>query len=276
MHVNSAVSIQWIRFKKNITLFSRTVSEGHFREGAMEKEILGKATILLSMLFTYTTVAMADPVVVIPLTNSTKVTNLESRLEVIERGWDTVTSAGGRVWMDRNLGALRVANGPWDEYGYGDLYQWGRLKDGHESRNSGTTTTLSVSDVPENGFYITTSSSPDDWRAGQNHNLWQGGANDNNPCPNGFRVPTITEFENEVSSWSSNNAFGAFSSPLKLPVAGARDSDGSVVNDGVSGFYWSSTTSVTNARYLFNQTSNTMTSLTIDRSTGMSIRCIQD
>ena len=35
----------------------------------------------------------------------------------------TVTSAG-QVWMDRNLGASRVATSFDDEEAYGDLYQW--------------------------------------------------------------------------------------------------------------------------------------------------------
>lgn len=242
----------------------------------MKKKILRKASILLSMLFIFATVTMADPVVVIPLTNSTKLTNLESRLEVIERGWDTVTSAGGRVWMDRNLGALRVAKGPWDEYGYGDLYQWGRLKDGHESRNSETSTNLSVSDVPENGYFIITSSDPHDWRAGQNHYLWQGGENDNNPCPNGFRIPTIAEFETEVASWSEDNVFGAYASPLKVPVGGVRQSSGTLSNVDVFAAYWSSTTSGLDARTLFIQQGSIMTSLNGNRAAGISIRCIQD
>ncbi|MDZ7738239.1 MAG: hypothetical protein U5K32_04030 [Bacteroidales bacterium] len=38
--------------------------------------------------------------------------------------------------MDRNLGASQVATASDDENGYGDLYQWGRSADGHESRTS--------------------------------------------------------------------------------------------------------------------------------------------
>lgn len=46
-------------------------------------------------------------------------------------GVATVTSAG-QVWMDRNLGASRVAISSADSLAYGDLYQWGRGTDGHE------------------------------------------------------------------------------------------------------------------------------------------------
>ncbi len=90
----------------------------------------------------------------------------------------TVVSKTGRVWMDRNLGANKVATSMTDTEAYGDLYQWGRLTDGHEKRNSGTTTTLSNSDTPGHGDFITNNSespySPFDWRSPQNNNLWQG------------------------------------------------------------------------------------------------------
>ena len=51
----------------------------------------------------------------------------------------TVTSTTGQVWMDRNLGASRVATSSTDSAAYGDLYQWGRGTDGHEKRTSSTT-----------------------------------------------------------------------------------------------------------------------------------------
>ena len=41
----------------------------------------------------------------------------------------TVTSANGKVWMDQNLGASRVATSSTDTSAYGDLYQWGRAAD---------------------------------------------------------------------------------------------------------------------------------------------------
>ncbi|MBE8189724.1 MAG: hypothetical protein HAW58_02385 [Candidatus Thioglobus sp.] len=41
-----------------------------------------------------------------------------------------------RVWMDRNLGAQRVARSSTDADAFGYLYQWGRAADGHQQRNS--------------------------------------------------------------------------------------------------------------------------------------------
>jgi hypothetical protein len=57
-------------------------------------------------------------------------------------------------------------------------------------------------------------------------------------------LPTEAEWEVERLSWSSNNASGAFGSPLKLTVGGMRSySDGSFYSVGSSGSYWSSTLS---------------------------------
>ncbi len=135
----------------------------------------------------------------------------------------------GLCWLDRNLGADPMpfvpaddATGNTDARLYGDLFQWGRLDDGHQDRTSGTTSTLSNTDIPGHGNYITVSSQPMDWRSPQNDNLWQGEAGINNPCPTGWRVPTEAELDAERLGWSSNNAEGAYESTLKWPVAGNR------------------------------------------------------
>ena len=187
----------------------------------------------------------------------------------------TVTSSTGRVWMDRNLGATQVATSSTDADSYGDLYQWGRGTDGHQIRTSGTTTTRSSSDTPENGNFIT--SSGGDWRSSQNDNLWQGVNGTNNPCPTGYRLPTETEWTAEIASWGSgnNNSVGALASPLKLPMAGNRtNSAGSLGNVGSFAFYWSSTVSSAKSRSLGFFTSAASMAAT-DRATGFAVRCIQ-
>ena len=189
---------------------------------------------------------------------------------------DAMNTTTGKVWMDRNLGASQVATSSTDAASYGDLYQWGRAADGHESRISGTTTTLSNSDNPGHGdFILNDISFPHDWRNPQNHNLWQGVSGVNNPCPNGYRLPTEAEWEAERTSWSSNNAAGAFASPLKLPMAGYRScSDGSLVV-GSGGRNWSSTVGVKNSHYLSFSSINADMAGTY-RSYGYSVRCLKD
>jgi uncharacterized protein (TIGR02145 family) len=187
---------------------------------------------------------------------------------------DVFNPATGKTWMDRNLGASRAATSFNDSEAYGDLYQWGRAADGHQKRNSPTTSTLSNSDTPGHGSFIITGSY--DWRSLRNNNLWQGVSGTNNPCPSGYRLPTDAEWEAERASWSSNNFAGAFASPLKLPVAGRRfSSDGSLYGMGFSSIYWSSTVDGHFSRLLaFNSNNAYMSSQ--HRTSGLSVRCLKD
>lgn len=182
----------------------------------------------------------------------------------------------GRIWIDRNVGALQVATSSTDALSYGDLYQWGRAADGHEKRISTTTNVLSSNDNPGHGNFILTNNTPKDWRSPQNDYLWQGVNGINNPCPAGYRVPTSAEWTTEVASWSSKNSIGAFASPLKLPMAGYRDgSSGSVGGVGTYGSYWSSSIGST-ASHSLNVNNNSASLYSYIRSLGYSVRCIKD
>lgn len=189
---------------------------------------------------------------------------------------DVLNSSTGKVWMDRNLGASQVATSSTDAAAYGDIYQWGRGADGHQIRTFGTTSTLSNSNTPGHGNLITVGSSPYDWRRPQNDMLWQGVSGINNPCPSGYRLPTEAEWEAERTSWGINSSAGAFGSPLKLPVAGIRRyGDGSLLNVGSDGYYWSSTVDGTYSRFLYFGSSNARTS-NGSRAYGFSVRCLKD
>ena len=180
---------------------------------------------------------------------------------------------GKLAWLDRNLGASRAANASDDSDAYGDLYQWGRLTDGHEKRDSLTTSTLSSTDDPNNGGkFILSPNSPRDWRDPQNANLWQGVDGINNPAPPGWRIPTGGELGTERASWATQNASGAFSSPLKLPMAGNRsNSNGSLISD--VGHYWASTISGSFSQYL--SFSDTASLVGWNRANGRSVRCVR-
>lgn len=184
----------------------------------------------------------------------------------------------GKTWMDRNLGASRVATSSTDAESYGDLYQWGRGTDGHEKRTSPTTSTLSSSDMPGHGKFIITRSGNYDWRSPQNNNLWQGVNGINNPCPEGFRIPTIAEWAAELYSWSRKSSAGAFSSPLRLPVAGYRNLVGGLNFVGVHGNYWSATVSGKYSTYYLFFSSDNKKAFTHEywRALGYSVRCLKD
>jgi uncharacterized protein (TIGR02145 family) len=154
---------------------------------------------------------------------------------------------------------------------YGDLFQWGRGADGHQIRTSNTTYDQSSTNQPGHPDFILSN----DWMETQNDNLWQGVNGVNNPCPSGYRVPTMEEQNTERASWSTANSAGAFNSTLKIPNAGDRDGYSGSVNPNNYGNYWSSTVYNTNAYYLdFN--TNTAVIYNWIRSCGMPVRCIKN
>ncbi len=187
-----------------------------------------------------------------------------------------VAGTNGRVWMDRNLGATQVAASSTDADSYGDLYQWGRAKDGHESRTSDKTSTTATSGNPGHGDFIIVGDLTDnnwtDFTA--ENNLWQSGLND--PCPLGYRIPTDAELNGERLNFSTQNAAGAFASPLKLPVSGLRHyTSGDLTNVGSEGRYWSSTLSGNFARNLYFFSGDAYI-VALVRAYGFSVRCIKD
>lgn len=195
-----------------------------------------------------------------------------------------ITSSTGRVWMDRNLGASRRAQSATDYLAYGQLYQWGRGNDGHAdivwtsgtagTPLYGTTTTVSPTDNPANNLYIAESI---DWRATQNNNLWQGILGINNPCPAGYRLPTITELNAEITAYAITNIASAFASPLKFTAPGYRYySPGTTVYSiSYDGYYWTSSLSgsSTICGNFFTNGAGTGGNF---RANALSIRCIKD
>ncbi|XOF32661.1 MAG: hypothetical protein ACL93V_11570 [Candidatus Electrothrix sp. YB6] len=191
--------------------------------------------------------------------------------------------------MACNLGATQVATVFNDPLSYGDLYQWGRGRDGHEKRDSTITTELSSGDTPGHDEFIATGEDayPMDWREELNDDLWQGVDGINNPCPTGFRLPTEAEWQAELDQYGTDQ-LALFNSPLKLPATGYRRGDYGEFR-GVDSIaqYWSSSHTIDSAapfnnvypRYLLLGNAGTSEDLFIDkafRANGQAVRCIQD
>ncbi|MFA6278840.1 MAG: hypothetical protein WCS97_01145 [Candidatus Paceibacterota bacterium] len=191
-----------------------------------------------------------------------------------------VMAGDGKCWLDRNLGASQVANNKNDPLSYGYRYQWGRLTDGHQVVTSSTINTVSSSYVPGHNKFII--SGIGTWLNPMYFDLWQPATNINNPCPNGFRVPTQDEWAAVRIGEGINSADKAYSSVLKLPSAGGRNQGGAqIANPAYSiGLYWSSTifgpptvgTIIAFVYYISSSAS--LTSNSYNFNSGFSVRCI--
>ncbi|CAC9999732.1 hypothetical protein [uncultured Gammaproteobacteria bacterium] len=203
--------------------------------------------------------------------------------------YSLVTSPkSGRVWLDRNLGARQVCTSSTDADCYGDYYQWGRAKDGHESSTSDTTKTRasSITTPAPNKFIINQDkgSTPRDWakggidkRGGLRVAAWKdGGVND--ICPAGFSVPSINELKEDTVDFSVTNTATAFSSFLKLPAAGSRNGYSGGLNDrGSETFLWmrvNVSAAADSDAMVVTSTGGAITNR--PRTKGGSIRCIKD
>jgi len=194
--------------------------------------------------------------------------------------YKTVTSPyTGRVWLDRNLGALQVCTSFDDPLCYGDYYQWGRDYDGHQESNSSTTTILTPTSNTPGSIFIINTEFPYDWiSADSNGNLrsahWSS-VDGSSICPIGFRVPTIDELSAESAGMANNN--DAFNSFLKLPSAGYREYiNGLMIGVGSLGTVSSSSATGIYMSYLGYNSGNAGVNNNGERGSGRSVRCLKD
>lgn len=165
------------------------------------------------------------------------------------------------------------------------MFQWGRFSDGHELVNqtgptsgvgiNGSTSTNATTDNPDHGLFIIEPGSPSHWQTTPNNNLWQGVSGLNNPCPEGFRLPTTTEMNTLVSAASITNNTIAASSSLAFSNTGTRSFSSAGVSPGNNGFYWTSSVNGSDAslRYF----GGGVTAADNNRRTyGFGVRCIKD
>lgn len=231
-----------------------------------------------------------------------------------------------QVWLDRNLGAEQRATSFDDYKSFGSMFQWSRKADGHEQiiwTDATTTGATSVypavkqqaekrSDAGTPSFLMGTS----DW-CKEGIGLWGGPYNisitdanyskyysqiiihepqdspsqENNPCPYGYRIPTVMEMTQffmaaaGVTSGNFNASVNykgvldtAAGAPFYVSIPGNRAySNGSFTNTATSLFFWINSGTGANAwqEYVVKSSGATRTR-GINRAYGCPIRCIKD
>ena len=243
-------------------------------------------------------------VLTMPLTGASNSINLVPRIDIksIPASATAVVDVtyGTQTWMDRNLGARRVATALNDVLSYGNHYQWGRPADGHEISvwNGATATSgrgfhdataleaLSATTTPGHPNFILTNAGTYDWLATQaDPDRWA--TANQGPCPAGYHVPTDAQWATADAfdggalvnggatvGWDNNTE--TYESALKLPSAGNRNRINGLLNSqGTHGYYWSSTVSGTSARPLHFDSTAALTNFNV-RAYGFTVRCLKD
>lgn len=197
-----------------------------------------------------------------------------------------VKAQDGEIWLNNNLGAeysniVSPFFSPTTQAGdastedidiksdykaYGSLFEWRRDSDGHELINWTSSTTGDFLNEELQNYQYTSNSNPTPNTIGE-------------PCPMGFRTPTMYEQEELIKK--ASNMWNE--QTLRLPASGNRNYDSSDLNNQSSnGWYWSLTPDDSNgAWHLEFDSSNSLVNSRIMMGLsyltyGFPIRCIKD
>ena len=205
---------------------------------------------------------------------------------------------GNVVWAPVNCG-YKAATANTKGFPYGKLYQWGRKYgqgyslDYDESEPEIVEGPISCANGQKekysNTFFV---NADGDWMAPSDDLIWNSGTEQNpikteyDPCPEGWRVPTYTEFKLlSKNKYKSNSEEGWFSGEYSyldnipkvyLPPCGARSNyNGNVYERPGSGRYWSST--VYTSGYISGAHSDGGSYINLgERANGHGVRCVQE
>jgi len=252
---------------------------------------LNKSTIALGIGQSETLIAIVTPALA---TNPTvtwtsnnpaiATVNADGRVTAIAEGTVTITAGAGNrttecvvtvvnilndegveidgiVWATRNVdapGTFAVL-----PESFGMFYQW--------NRGIGWSSSHPIIGSHGNNVWNNSTPAGTEWEAA------------NDPCPQGWRVPTEEELQSLVDSdntWTTINGvtgrwFGIAPNAIFLPAVGWRGNNGVHLNVGASGTYWSSTPRGAGAQ-LLSFGNSTATVGNDVRLNAFSVRCVAE
>ena len=206
----------------------------------------------------------------------------------------------GTVWAPVNCGYHET------DFKYGKHYQWGRkYGQGYSAYlyDYNSTVVSDYSDasspaVQEGALSIIDANQADnsdvfytDWDFWMDGRLWNLSTESDpseteyDPCPDGWRIPTATEWDNlsaNSPSWEVSasgqlgyNLTGTDGTKLFLPASGIlRNTDGASIGRGFRGYYWSSSPESIFANYLSFGINGVEKGINYP-SYGYAVRCVQ-
>lgn len=212
---------------------------------------------------------------------------------------------GGVMWAPVNCGYHKT------DYPYGKLYQWGRKYgqgyDGSDAtypsveagtiKEGGVSLAEGQSETNKDAFFLSNVDNNYDWVYPSDDMLWNSDNEDspaknkdNDPCPDGWRVPTYNELNSLISHYSEWAQYGIkqcgyWFSGINMytedvpqtffPAVGLRIYDGNALDRGSIGNYWSSTTNSNFAYFLYFDSISIKMSVS-SRMLGFSVRCVKE
>ena len=172
----------------------------------------------------------------------------------------------------------------------GAFFQWGRNEDVTDLGTTATRAAAGSTSSTVVGSFVTSSTSPYDWIATQNGNLWGGGSTSlgsgnyagqtagnqalmQGPCAAGYHVPTQAEWGTAIAAVPAPK----FVTALRLPLSGYRYfSSANYAAQGTHGYYWTSSPTGTKGYAVVFTPTSVSSAITENRALGSSVRCVAD
>ena len=295
-----ATSITLVADPDPVDVTDPTLTWSSSNSSVAQVDLNGKVTAVADGTATITVMAVGGVSATCSVTvkSATAVANKKYIVGEADYGYGIVI--GDVVWAPVNCG-YEPANGEYKGYPYGKLYQWGRkYGQGYDSNDASYPSGANLvqgpvapswgssADHSHEFFY-----GAENWCNQQIDDLWKdsNGKTANDPCPEGWRVPTTDELASlsrNYSAWTKdalehNGRYltGEYTymegiSQVFFPAAGYRDYDNGGINRrGYDGFYWSSPSFFAYAyRLVFGSGYVSLNSCY--RADGYSVRCVQE
>lgn len=219
------------------------------------------------------------------------------------------------IWAPVNCGYHK------DDFMYGKLYQWGRKYGQGYSGDlynaigdyMGVVSDASVpllqqgpvscaegqDEANKNVFFVSSEDLNYEWMSASDPYIWNAGTEEqpikteNDPCPQGWRVPTCSELESlhynhsdfitredgSTGYWfSASKPYSQEVPRLFLPAPGCRVDEGDAYDRGVCGLYWSSGPQDEDPYrlYIYSGGAGMNFCSTEGKARGYSVRCVQE